>query len=528
MAGGGWLVTALLSQVPAHATLLNPNTLQWPPTLVQQGDRVHAFALGALTVLHARSLDGGRTWPLREQPLGALEAGASAFTRVDVEVVARPGELLVFGDNRYLGPQLVRSLDGGATWSQPVPIAAAAVPQTFDRMNPKAHVEGTTLVVAWTNDTPNGRIFCNRSVDNGATWQPTDTRLDLGQPAPVNNGGPHVIGYGPVVNVLWSGAGSSACQQRSLDGGATWLQAPVILPSLLPLLTTAGSGNTLLATDAWNHMARSTDGGASWVPVSGHGIAYFLAIAIAGPLAVAVGHNGVFPPTFLVNTSNNGGATWQPTPLALPSPSLGVHATAIARPGELLVHWRVPGFAGNAIRSLDAGATWHVIDGPVQGGFSPGDQRTLHVESTNLTAVFPRHHIYVGVGSSRLGTATAGTGGVAPSLTTSGLPVRGGSTTLLGSGAIGGSLAALALSLAPPTATPLGSATIHLASLDLLLALPTSGASGQAGVGTFSAGLAIPNSQALVGTRLVAQALVVDGGSPDGFAVTNALEIWLR
>lgn len=516
----------MLAQVPAHATLLNPTTLQSPPTLLQQGDRVHAFALGSLTVYHARSLDGGRTWPLREQSLGALESGASFNTGYHVEVVARPGELLVFGDNRHLGPQLLRSLDDGTTWSAPVPIAAAAVPQSLGRMLPAAHVDANTLFVAWTNDTPNGRIFCNRSVDNGATWQPTDTCLDLGMPAPVNNRGPRVVGSGPVVNVFWSGQGGLTFQQRSLDGGTTWLPAPTSVSSLLALQTAVGDGNTLLVTDAWNHMVRSTNGGTTWVPVTGHGIANFLSVAIAGPLVVAAGTNGGF--TFLVNTSNNGGATWRPTPLALPSPSPAVIPTAIARPGELLVQWSVPGFAGNVIRSLDAGATWHVIDGPVQGGFCPGDQRTVHVESTDLTTALPHHHAYVGVGSSRLGIATAGTGGLAPSLTTSGLPVRGGATTLQGQGAVGGSLAALGLSLQAPTAIPYGSATVHLASLDLLFGLPTSGASGQAGAGTFALPVSIPNLPAVVGMRLVAQALVVDGGSLDGFTVTNALEVWLR
>ena len=522
----GWLAPTVLAQVPAHATLLNPNTLQWPPTLVQQGDTVHAFALGTLSVAHARSLDGGRTWPLREQPLGALESGATVDSEHHVEVVARPGELLVFGDNRSLGPQLVRSLDGGTTWSPPVPIAAAAVAQAA-RMNPRAHADGSNLFCAWANPQPNGRVFGNRSTDSGATWQPTDQRLDVG--LSTTSFSVHtlrVIGSGPVLNVFWNQG--QAYHQRSVDGGVTWLPTPVQLPLTGTLNGATGDGNGLLVINQSNGMLRSADGGATWAPVAGTGITLLLGVAMSGPLAVAVGLGTSAPPTYLVNTSGDGGATWRPLPLALPAPSFSFVPRAFARPGELFVQWRVPGFPGNVIRTVDAGATWHVLAGPVQGGFSPGERRTLHVETTDLPSAFPRHHVYVGVGSSRLGTATTGTGGQAPSLTTSGLPVLGGSTTLQGSGAVGGSLAALALSLAPPTATPLGSATIHLASLDLLLALPTSGASGQAGVGTFSAGLAIPNSQALVGTRLVAQALVVDGGSPDGFAVTNALEIWLR
>ncbi|MBL8755599.1 MAG: exo-alpha-sialidase, partial [Planctomycetes bacterium] len=115
-----------VAQVPAHATLLNPATFQLAPTLLQDGDIVHAFAIGSPSgVLHARSLDGGRTWPLREQPLGPfLVSWSSNNPQAAVPVAARPGELLVVVDESTQGPLLLRSTDAGTTWAAPIPIAA--------------------------------------------------------------------------------------------------------------------------------------------------------------------------------------------------------------------------------------------------------------------------------------------------------------------------------------------------------------------------------------------------------------------
>src|SRR5688572_2504166 len=178
-ATGWWLLACLPAQVPAHATVLNPTTFQWRPTLVQQGDVVHAFAIGTTTLLHARSTDGGRTWPLREQALGQLATNTAPTGPHDVHVVARPGELIVLGHDVALGPQLVRSFDEGTTWGAPVPVTTTVALQA-NAMLPAMCVDGATIVVAWTNNRPNGRVFCNRSTDGGATWQPADTPLDVG------------------------------------------------------------------------------------------------------------------------------------------------------------------------------------------------------------------------------------------------------------------------------------------------------------------------------------------------------------
>jgi hypothetical protein len=518
----------LAAQVPAHATTLNPATLQGPPTLVQNGDFVHAFGNG-YHVMHARSADGGRTWPLREQWLGTF---AATWTALDAALLAdaRPGRLLVLGSDSNLGPRLARSLDDGTTWSPFVAVSAGVVPQA-PGMRPALYVDGANVLVAWTNDRPNGRVFCNRSTDGGATWQPIDTRLDVGLPP---SGTPIervlIAGAGPVVHVVWQDG--AIRRQRSLDGGQTWLPAAggvtgVTGLSALAPYALVGDGTTLLLQVGWQ-LIRSADAGNTWALVTSHGIPTLEGVAMAGNLAVAAGRDWFPSTTYLhfASASTDGGATWR-APLALPAPgALAVHPHPFVDSGAVYVQWEIPGWPGNVIRSTDGGASWHAIEGPLHTRFSPGPTRTIHVAQAHPGS--GRYHAYVGVGSTRLGASTAGTGGAAPRLTTVGLPVRGGATTLRVENALGGAAGLLAASVAPPIAVPLGSGTVHLASLDVAVGFLATGPGGQPGAGTFALPVAVPADPALVGASFVAQAVVLDPGAVAGFAVANAIELWLR
>ncbi|MFY9345631.1 MAG: sialidase family protein [Planctomycetota bacterium] len=536
IAAGLLVATSLPAQVPGHATHLHPSfAFVFRPSFLQLGDVVHAFAYGGPGgVMHARSLDGGRTWPLREQAVGPFvcQIGSSDETLV-VPVATRPGELLVLADDVTFGPRLVRSFDAGTTWSSPTSVAAVVTAQSARRYA-NLYVDGPTVVAVWGNDRPTGRVWTNRSTDGGATWQPTDTRLDLGVtlPTSVPVRRIDVFGIGPTVHVVWNQG--FAYYQRSLDGGATWLPAAMPFPApgggiFSYMVDTAADGNVLFVVDETGKLGRSADAGTSWQLVAVPGVPRVLEVAIAGARVVATGWNGITgpPPVFLVTTSADGGVTWQATPLSLPSPTPLVFPHAIATSSALFVHLELPGYPGNALRSTDGGASWQVLEGPVTGGFHAGERRTIHATSTPA-GFFPQYHAYVGVGSTILGSATTGTGGGAPVLSTAGLPVRGGSTTMIVGGALGGTLGALAFSFAPPVAVPLGGGTVHLGTLDLVLPFVTSGAPGQPGAGTFGLPVSVPANAALVGASLVVQAWLLDGGAPPGFTLTNAIELWLR
>ncbi|MBL8751822.1 MAG: hypothetical protein JNK15_00870, partial [Planctomycetes bacterium] len=403
------------------------------------------------------------------------------------------------------------------------------------RRFPALWCDGATCVAVWTNDRPTGRVWTNRSLDGGTTWQATDTRLDLGVtlPTSVAVGPIDVLGAGATVHAFWSQGWTH--YQRSLDGGATWLAQAQTLPAaggmpLQHLVDTALAGSIVFAVDDQGQMVRSGDGGTTWAHVTNTGVAKVHEVAIDGNQVVVAGWNGqTTNAVFLVTTSLDGGLTWQNAPLALPSPSTVVLMHAIARSGQLFVHIEVPGYAGDAIRSVDGGNSWHLISGPVGGGFDVGERRTIHVANEPIAfPQLPQFHVYVGMGSSVRGSATPGSGGAAPNLTSVGLPVRGASTTLQVSAALGGMPGLLGLSFAPPATVPLGSATIHLSSLDVAIAFLATGAVGNPAAGTFALPIAVPPGTSLVGASLVAQALVLDGAAVDGFTVTNALELWLR
>lgn len=64
----------LSAQIPPHAVLLNPTPSDFEPIIAVDGDMVHAcgiqpdsFAGGF--VHYSLSVDGGRTWPIREVPI---------------------------------------------------------------------------------------------------------------------------------------------------------------------------------------------------------------------------------------------------------------------------------------------------------------------------------------------------------------------------------------------------------------------------------------------------------------------------
>jgi hypothetical protein len=532
-----WLAATALAgsvgaQVPAHATALNPTkSFQTPLQFLQHGDFVHAFANNGHAVYHARSADGGRTWPVRERVVGTFWLGGILASHRVLLAVQMPGQLLVLANDAVLGPGIVRSFDDGATWTPTTTVASVFAQQQNVRSG--LHVDGTTVVVAWNDDRPAGRVFVNRSNDAGSTWQPADTPLDLGI-APGSWGVNRVLvaGSGAHVHVLWHDG--AVRRQRSTDGGLTWLPSAVGLTGVALLAhelpeTLLANGSTLLLR-AGESLLRSTDAGDTWTVVTNHGVPRVNDVAAAGNLVVVTGNdNPQVVLTHFVDVSSDGGATWRPAPLQLPGASfLLLTPRASVDDGAVYVNWEIPGWPGNVIRSGDGGATWHVIEGPVQSGFSPGSVRTIHTARSVLGTGHTLHHAYVGVGSTRLGTATPGTGGIAPRLTSAGLPLRGGATTLRVDGAVGGAQGVLAVSFDAPVAVPVGSATFHLAEVDVPIGFTTSAASGTPGAGTFALPVAVPTGTALVGASVVAQALVLDAGAGDGFTVTNALELWLR
>lgn len=521
---------APLAQVPPHATWLNPTAELRNPTVLQDGDDVHVFGLGApgaASILHARSRDGGRTWPVREVALGVYGVDPSAGA-IDT-AAATPGTVLVLANDQGMGPVYWRSADHGTTWSATAPLFTSPYP-TQGTGEVALLADGPDVVAIWLRQS-SGDVLGRRSVDGGTTWLPQQA-LDVA--TAITSGNTLVaLRHGSTLDLFWNRNGSGAVHQRSTDGGATWLPAPTVVANGMPsgFASTAASDGTNLTVvvglpGAGTGLVRSTDGGNTWSPLVIPGIGNAISVAQEGARLVAVGVTSAPSYSFGISVSSDHGATWSATPLLLPSPVLLSVETTVAA-GVVYVRF-FPGATLGLVVTRDGGVTWQLVGGPVNGGFGPGARRNVHVvlEGSPGTPT-ARFHAYVGLGSSVLGTATAGTGGLAPQLRGDGLPFQGGATTLHVVQAVGGSVGALAVSFGPPVPVALGSATVWPTQAPIVLAFATGGTPG-AGTGSFALPIAVPVAPALVGTSFVSQALVVDGANPDGFTITNALETWLR
>jgi hypothetical protein len=521
---------ALGAQIPAHATFLSTQYTLLEPMVLQRGDVVHLFTTTldttSLQAFHWRSDDGGRTWPTSQQ---VLPTPAVPTWLGDVDIAL--GRTLVLLGDRTAGPLLLRSTDDGSTWAPPIPVAATVFPQAAPVVT-DMYVDGQVLVAAWTNDRATGRVFANRSTDGGLTWQPTDAQLDVGAVLPSSTiQRVRCVGVGPVVHVLWCGAVAGqyvTFHQRSMDAGITWRTTPVTVSNSLTGRAATDGPDVILVDSQQGRLLRSADYGDTWVQLNNIGIGNGTDVCNEGSTFVGVGLAGSWTvnPTYVANVSTDGGQTWLANPLALPGPPL-LTPRAHFGGGRIWVNFKSGTPYLGALTSADLGLTWQTVGGPVDAGFGASERRTIHV-ATTPTPNGPREYVYAGAGSTSLGAATAGSGNLAPSLTTVGLPLQGRTTTFQIDGAVGGSIGLLGASPAPPTPWLFGNATIWLGGTPDLVAFTTSGASGAPGAGSFGLPCTVPVSPALIGASLVAQALVLDGGAAAGFTVTNAVEVWLR
>lgn len=118
------------------------------------------------------------------------------------------------------------------------------------------------------------------------------------------------------------------------------------------------------------------------------------------------------------------------------------------------------------------------------------------------------------------GAGSAGTGGVAPSLSAVGCAEPGQAVTLAINGGLGGAAGLLAIGPEQASLPIGGGATLLVGPALQLLLLPVTLASGGSGTGTWSVTWVLP--PALPGS-LAFQALVTDPASPIGFATSNGV-----
>lgn len=197
----------------------------------------HIILIGAATGGIWRSTDGGANFVPVSDTQVDLAVGSIAFAKSNPSIVyAGMGDL----GNGYFGTGVLKSTDAGATWARisndSLPPLGTTAEIEVDRTNPnRVYVlQATrTLTTSYNILNPDGTIYSNGfylSEDGGVNWR----RTLPGRPRDlaVHPSNPNILYLGMnVVSPLGVPAGVAGLY-KSLDGGASWLPAPIyVAPS---------------------------------------------------------------------------------------------------------------------------------------------------------------------------------------------------------------------------------------------------------------------------------------------------------
>jgi len=185
-------------------------------------------------MMFSRSADGGTVWSPPQQiatvkmPLNWQLPNTKGVRVYNYPVIAidnsdgaHAGNLYVAmytWTGKYLRVQVIRSTDGGNTWSQPVPVAPPS--DTHDQFFPAISVNGAGLVgVSWLdrrNDPANisYQAFAAISTDGGQTFP--NTQLTKAFSNPNSNGGNYWMG--DYTGNTWAGQDFIAAWMDSSNG----------------------------------------------------------------------------------------------------------------------------------------------------------------------------------------------------------------------------------------------------------------------------------------------------------------------
>ncbi len=222
---------------PRQVDTAGSGVLAGEPRVAVSGGRVHVVwrdnRNGGLDVFHRVSSDGGATWSA-EHRLDTMGAAGSTAS-FSPALAARGSEVYVAWVDDDGGASfdiwLARSSDGGDGWSAPQRLDDDPLPH--DSFSPHIALPDGGLVVAWVDHRyglPDA--LARRSGDGGASFGPVQ-RLDTGDGAGDGASEDLVLAAdGDVVAAAWTdrrdGAGDIYVNY-SLDGGATWQPSDVRL-----------------------------------------------------------------------------------------------------------------------------------------------------------------------------------------------------------------------------------------------------------------------------------------------------------
>ena len=314
------------------------------------------------------------------------------------------------------------SNDRGVTW-QAIDIrldtgdTAGANHSTY----PQISSSGDNVYVVWEdrrNATYSPDIYFNYSTNGGASWQATDIRLDIGDPPGASNSwSPQICSNGNYVYVVWHDLRNSSSDiyfNYSTNGGATWLPSDIRLDigdsagengSFDPQISISGDNVYVVWEDARNEVVDfgqdiyfnySTDGGASWQVAdirldtgdsSGAHESRYPQISSSGDNVYVVWHdwrNSLYTGDIYFNYSTDGGASWQASDTRVdlgdtPGSNYSNDPQICCTGNNVYTAW-YDGRNGSADiyfnYSADGGVTWEASAIRLDTGDTPGSNRS--------------------------------------------------------------------------------------------------------------------------------------------------------
>jgi photosystem II stability/assembly factor-like uncharacterized protein len=230
-----------------------------------------------------RSDDGGATWRLLGWPFSGADLDRPVFA---LAIDPTNGRNLYVGT----GTNLLKSTDGGTTWTAPGGLPAAAVRSIqVDRTNPAIVYEASDAGVY-------------KSTDGGNTWAAISSGLPTTPVGSANVARTHDLVMDPsdprVLYVVVVPASGGELVFRSGDAGATWASASAGMPAdvIRSLAIDPLNPRTLYAAlngGSGQNLMKTTDAGANWTAFSVPGGGYASSV-VADPLnpqTLHVGHN---------------------------------------------------------------------------------------------------------------------------------------------------------------------------------------------------------------------------------------------
>jgi hypothetical protein len=316
------------------------------------------------------------------------------------------------------------SLNGGATWqASDIRLNKGVPPGTGYLVNPQISCSGNNVYVVW-NDGLNDEIYFNSSADGGETWQATEIQLDTGFPQGISYR-PHISSCGSNVYVVWGderNGGRDIYFNYSADGGITWQPTDIRLDlgdppganwSFQPDVSCVGNNVYVVWGDMRNggediYFNYSTNAGATWQAsdirldtgdLPGAHQSWSYRINSSGSYVYSVwndNRNGKFDIYF--NYSADSGVTWQTSDIRLDTgDSPGANHSAYAEIGangdNVYVVWCDERNGNPDVyfnHSFDGGATWQSTDTRID----TGDVAGLH-ESWNPQVSINENNVFV-------------------------------------------------------------------------------------------------------------------------------------